>query len=366
VPPTKLVLKSQGNLSGNTLTVDFIDVGQGNAVLVTYPNGATMLVDCGSQETSKTGAPYKHVSKYISSVVGDTGTIHCVVMSHGDDDHTWFIPLIPQAAQPSFVHYGGTIGNYADHVQTYIKGLEQNSKQTGCQVFRYPAKGYSTVEPDADFASETTAGEAHVSVLSANFGKSPNSRSIVLLIRYGDHAVILPGDAEADTEDSIISKVPKKMLTGATVLMPGHHGAFESTSTSWVKALKPGISAISASGTNRGYAHPNCATNELLLTTAAPNAADHTITCSSGKGKSYKNDDTTKAVLVTATNGDVRFISDGKNFRLLASTLTVGLALPQPHPILDALVSNAPWSQPAALAPARVRVQELEVETVGV
>jgi len=340
-------------------------VGQGNAVLVTYPNGATMLVDCGSQETSKNGWAFKRATTYINSVVGATGTIGCVVMSHGDNDHTWFIPSIPQAAQPSFVHYGGSIGHYPDHVQTYIKGLEQTAKQTGCQVFRYPAKGYSTIEPDADFASETTAGEAHVIVLSANFGTSTNSRSIVLLIRYGDHSVILPGDAESETEDAILSKVPKKMLTNATVLMPGHHGAYESTSQAWAKALKPGISAISASGANKGYAHPACETNALLLGTAATGAEKHTITCSDGKGQGYELSDTTKALLVTATNGDVRFVSDGTNFRLLASTLTAGLAVAEPDPLLAGLVSNAPWNRPLVRAPAPRVVQMPEEQPVA-
>ena len=354
--PSKVVLKSAGNVSGNKLTVDFINCWQGNSVLITYPNGAYMLVDCGSQTTSQTSWPYTHVASYIASVVG-TNSIDCVVMSHGDDDHTAFIPHIPQAAAPTYLHYGGSIGDYDTDVQTYIKGRERAK----AMVFRYPAKGYSNTDADADFASETTAGEAWVIVLSANFGKSPNSRSIVLLIRYGDHAVVLPGDASSDTEDHIIAKVPKKMLTNATVLMPGHHGAYESTSDAWVKALKPGISVISASGANMAYAHPACMTNEILKVPAAT-GEDHTITCSDGKGKKYKKSDTTKAVLVTATQGDVRFVSDGKNFRLLASSLKTTLAAPPPAPQLAGLVRNATWNRPLAppTEPEPVEVPGLE------
>lgn len=339
--PSKVVLKSAGNLSGNRLTIDFIDVWQGNAVLVTYPNGARMLVDCGSQTKSLSAWPYRHVSSYIDAVVG-TGSIACVVLSHPDDDHCVFVPHIAQAADPTYLHFGGSVGSYSTALQSYIHGREN---RRGVFVFRYPGKGYSNVESDADFGTETTAGEAHVMVLGANFGKKTNDKSIVLLIRYGQHSVILPGDAEQSTEDVILSKVPKKMLSGATVLMPAHHGAYEATGDEWAKTLKPGISVISASGANIGYAHPACMTNAVLEFYAV-DCEDHTVTCSDGKSKPYKRSDTTKAVLVTATQGDVRFVSDGTNFRLLASSLTSALAAPRLDPALVGMVSNAPWNQP--------------------
>ncbi|MFG2631253.1 MBL fold metallo-hydrolase [Streptomyces sp. NPDC048473] len=121
MPPSKVIRTSGTKLGpGAKLTVGFINTGQGNAVLVTYPNGNFMLVDCGSQTTSTKGWPFTHVQSYITSVT-DGNAISCVVLSHGDDDHTAFVPYISEAARPTYVHYGGAISDYSEDVQVWIK-----------------------------------------------------------------------------------------------------------------------------------------------------------------------------------------------------------------------------------------------------
>lgn len=361
MPPSKVINTSGGRLSGPYLKVDVIDTGQGNAVLVSYPDGDFMLVDCGSQATSTRGWPFTHVRDYIASVTGGDD-ITCVVLSHGDDDHTAFVPFIPEAATPTYLHYGGSITDYSAAVQSYIHAQE-NKK--GRFVYRYRAE-YSNPEADADFGSGTAKGDAWTSVLSANYGDSPNSRSIVLRIRYGDHAVVLPGDAETDTEAFIISKVPKKVLARTTVLVPGHHGAFEATGRPWAKALDPDIDVFSSSGSNMSYAHPDCSTIDLVEEFSVDGAVEHDVICSNGKGKRYKRSETEETVLVTATNGDVRFITDGTNWRVLASSTSAAVPAPEPpHALLDGLVVNAPWNRRAVAAPDSGAVSVRTPVTIG-
>jgi competence protein ComEC len=322
MPPSKRLF-SDGTLSSKAkLTIDVINVGQGNCVLVSFPNGEFMLVDAGSQTTSTSGKPFKHAQSYISSVTGGKNIV-CVVLSHGDDDHTAFIPHIDEAQSPTYVHFGGSIGDYSQAVQAWIHSME-NKK--GRFVFRYPLDGYFNLNPDADFGSDTDDGEAHISVLAANAGFTPNDCSIVLMVRYGNQVVILPGDAEQYAESLIISKVPRKVLVNCSLLVPGHHGAFESTGVEWAKTLQPDVAAISASGDNLGYAHPNKATVDLLIKHVSGDAVDHTVTYSEGKGQGYQTSDIEDALAVTATNGDIRFITDGSIIRVLASSLLSSVA----------------------------------------
>lgn len=357
MPPSKAINTSGGRLSGPYLKVDFIDTGQGNAVLVSYPNGNFMLVDCGSQATSTKGWPFTHVRDYIATVTGGDD-IDCVVLSHGDDDHTAFVPYIPEAATPTYLHFGGSIVDYSAKVQAYIHAQE-NKK--GRFVYRYPTD-YSSAQPDADFATDTYKGEAWTSVLGANYGHSPNSRSIVLRVRFGSHTVVLPGDAETDTEAFIISQIPSKVLDRTTVLMPGHHGAFEATGRAWAKALDPDIDVFSASGANMSYAHPDCATVSLVEEYCLGGSVSHDVICSNGKGQAYTRSATTETVLVTATNGDVRFVSDGTNWRLLASSTSAAIVAPlPPHPLLGGMVANAPWSRRPLPVPVPTEVP-VEVE----
>lgn len=340
MPPSKTVLSSGNLKSGSKLIVDFIDVGQGNAVLVSYPNGSYMLVDCGSQSTSLNGAAYKHAQQYITSVTGGN-SIATVVMSHGDDDHCAFIPHIAEAQDPTYVHYGGSIGDYSAEVQTWIHSMENTR---GRSVFRYPPGGYTDVNPDADYGTATDPGEAHVMVLSANHGVTPNDRSIVLMIRFGTEAVILPGDAEWFTEGLIVANVPKKLLAKCTVLMPGHHGAYTSTSPAWADAVSPLISNISASGANMSYAHPDCTTNTMLIAKATDGATQHGVICSTGKGVRYTTQQITKGLFVTSTNGDIRYTTDGDNYKVQVSSYGEVLAAAPPVPkCCGSIVRNSPF-----------------------
>lgn len=340
MPPTKTVLSSGNLKSGPKLIVDFIDVGQGNAVLVSFPNGSYMLVDCGSQAKSLKGTAYKHAQQYITSVTGGS-SIDTVVMSHGDEDHCEFVPHIAEAQNPTYVHYGGSIGDYSAALQDWIHSMENTR---GRFVFRYPPKGYTNVNPDADYGTDTDPGEAHVMVLSANHGVTPNDRSIVLMIRFGTEAVILPGDAEWFTEGLIVANVPKKLLAKCTVLMAGHHGAYTSTSTAWADAVAPMISSISASGTNMSNAHPDCSTNTLLIAKATGGATQHGVICSTGKGAPYTTQQITRGLFVTATNGDIRYTTDGDNYKVQVSSYGEALAETPPVPkCCGSIVHNSPF-----------------------
>jgi beta-lactamase superfamily II metal-dependent hydrolase len=338
MPPSKTVM-TNGNVTGKKLTVDVIDVGSGNCVLVTFPSGHHMLVDCGSLAKSIKGPVFKHVQGYISSVTGGA-SIDCIVMTHGERDHTAFIPYITEAQKPTYVHWGGRIGEYNDDLQTWITKMENKT-----QVFKYKLSGYINTQADADFGSPTTAGQAHVSVLGANLGATTNDRSIVLMIKYGDQAVILPGDASDAVETLIMGGIPGTVLDKCTVLMAGHHGSFTSTGRDWGELLDPDISPISASGMNMGFAHPDCATIDLLEEFTLASASQHDIICSDGKGKAYKRSSTTEAVFVTAVQGDIRYETNGAQYKVQVSSLTAAVpqVAPVVDPMLDGMVRNAPW-----------------------
>lgn len=339
MPPSKRMLAVGGNVTSPKLVVDFINVGQGNAVLVSYPNGNFMLVDCGSQETSLSGRAYAHAQSYITSVTGGT-SITCVVMSHGDDDHTAFVPYIAEAQNPSDVYHGGKPSDYSADVRQWMSTVTPICRRNGGSVWRFN-DGYVNTEPDADFGSETTPGEAHVSVLCANYGDSTNSRSVVLSIKLGDVGIILPGDADSSTEAFIMSRVASKFLRDCVVLMAGHHGSAESTSDAWAQRLLPEAPVISASGTNMSYAHPACRVTSTLMRHSYNEAAQHAVLCSDGRGKPYESSQTKEALFVTATQGDVRFETNGSAYRVLASSY--GATVPVDVAPFPELVANSPW-----------------------
>ncbi len=89
-----------------------------------------------------------------------------------------------------------------------------------------------------------------------------NDDSLVLRLRYEDHAVLLPGDAERDAEREMLSESGPDELR-AEVLKIGHHGGRNSTTAEFLAAVKPRLAIISV-GEDNPYGHPNAELLERL------------------------------------------------------------------------------------------------------
>jgi beta-lactamase superfamily II metal-dependent hydrolase len=83
-------------------------------------------------------------------------------------------------------------------------------------------------------------------------GNEPNGNSIVARLDYGDFSMLLAGDAEAQTEQRLVSK---DMSIAARILKVGHHGSKYATTEDFIKAVKPEAAIISDGEFNR-YGHP--------------------------------------------------------------------------------------------------------------
>jgi beta-lactamase superfamily II metal-dependent hydrolase len=85
-------------------------------------------------------------------------------------------------------------------------------------------------------------------------GNEPNANSIVLRLDYGDFAMLLMGDAEAQTEQRLLSKQDVDLK--ATVIKLAHHGSKYATSQAFLDRVKPQAAIISTGAWNR-YSHPS-------------------------------------------------------------------------------------------------------------
>ena len=83
-------------------------------------------------------------------------------------------------------------------------------------------------------------------------GNEPNANSVVVRLDYGNFSMLLPGDAESQTEDRMINKDAN---VGAKILKVAHHGSKYATSESFIKTVKPEVAIISDGEWNR-YGHP--------------------------------------------------------------------------------------------------------------
>lgn len=211
------------------LIVDFIDVGQGDSILI-KSNNEYMLVDAGDVYTSD--SLYKYVSTKTSNLKYFIGT-------HPHKDHIGGAPEILKNLEVNNV----IINNVPnDKISSYKEMMEIINE-----------KEIPIIEPIV--GEEYQLGDATFIILAPNSNeyKDLNDFSIVIKVIYKDTSFLLCGDAENLSENEI-------METGfdisANVLKVGHHGSKYSTSRIFLDTVNPSVAVISV-GEDNQYNHPH-------------------------------------------------------------------------------------------------------------
>jgi competence protein ComEC len=245
---------SAGRADGR-LRVDFLDVGQGDAALVTMPDGSTLLVDGGGRPAFR---PPRGADDDSEAFEPDTRGVGDAVVS----EYLWWRGL-------ARVDYVLATHADADHVEG-LNDVVKNFRVAAALVGRAP-------RGDEDFArfAETARsagvpvhlvargdrlrfGAVTVDVLWPPPGASPaapsgNDDSVVLRLRYGRRTFLLTGDVEARAERALVSAYDDLR---SDALKIAHHGSRTSSTAAFVNATRPALAVISV-GRDSPYGHPH-------------------------------------------------------------------------------------------------------------
>jgi competence protein ComEC len=220
------------------LHVTFIDVGQGDAAVVAFPRGATMLVDAGGLP----GGSFDIGDRVVAPVLRRAGIrrLDTIALTHGDADHVGGAPAaiaefhpwdiwegvpVPRSAALQTVHAAGSGAH--SHSRTVQAG-DVTTIDDVSVIVRHP------VPPDWERQDPR------------------NDDSIVIELLWRDVSVVLTGDIGADVERSI---APQFEPASLRVLKVAHHGSLTSSSADFIHALAPRVAVISVGRSNR-FGHP--------------------------------------------------------------------------------------------------------------
>lgn len=237
--------------SEGLLRVTSLDVGQGDATWVELPDGRSLLVDGGGY----VGSPIDPGRSVLlpTARARRSDRVDIVVLSHPHPDH--FGGLLEFTSRVSVGEFWLT-GQGLEHsagprYERLLRGLRQRGvpildAATLCQR--------QLVQPDPYL--EVLAPCPHFSE-----SQSANDNSLVLRNVHGQHAALLPGDAEHWAEHELLQHSPLKLK--ANFLKVGHHGSRTSTSPEFLRAVAPDLAAISCGVRNR-FGHPHASTLRTL------------------------------------------------------------------------------------------------------
>jgi competence protein ComEC len=224
--------------SSHPFTVTFLDVGQGDAIVIQNEN-TVMLIDAGTNKTA-----VNLINELKSMAIS---RFDVIIATHPHEDHIGGMDNV--------------INNF--EVRQVIMPEESANTQTYQDVLKAINNKALTISvPKA--GSSFNLGSAICTVLAPNSQnyEDTNNYSIVLRVVYGSMSFLLTGDAGTDSEKEILGK---GYTLKSDVLKVGHHGSADSTSNPFLEAIAP-RNAVILVGQDNDYGHPHKETLSKLNT----------------------------------------------------------------------------------------------------
>jgi beta-lactamase superfamily II metal-dependent hydrolase len=241
--PAVLAQRVRSELVPGTARIDFLDVGQGDSVLVRSPEGKAMLVDAG---------PSRNVVERLRE--RGVTSIDLVVVSHHHSDHYGGMEAVIREFKPRYF----VATNSSHTTPSYLK-LIRLVRDSGLTALR-PSGAARKIE----------LGSVAITVLPQppTNEKEENDNSIGLRVQYGSSAVLLTGDSEESERRWWRQQCPD-LLRDCAVLKLAHHGSHNGTDAAWLALVRPRV-AVASLGKGNDYGHPHSETLALLSRAQVP------------------------------------------------------------------------------------------------
>lgn len=225
--------------AASSVKVHFLDVGQGDAILVQTPN-ENILIDGGGK--GKGPDIIKYLKKY------KVKSLTAVVSTHPDADHIGGLAYVIKNMKVSKV-YAPNVSHTTQAYKDFL--LAVKNKKLKITVAK---QGVEIPTKAKDITLKFIAPVK-------TYAKSDlNNWSAVLHLKHNKKSFLFMGDAETKAETDMLAK---KLISKVDVLKVGHHGSKDSTSKKLLDKAKPTYSVISV-GKNNSYKHPTSATLDRL------------------------------------------------------------------------------------------------------
>jgi competence protein ComEC len=226
------------------LEMSVIDVGQGDSILVIFPDGERMLVDGGGIPAfgHQTRSQLDTGEDVVAPYLWDRGmrSVDIVALSHAHEDHIGGLPALVADFHPRELWTGATPDSPA------WRKLRDEATRDGVKVV--------PLEAPTHFAFGRTSIEVLAPLPDYVPNDIPkNNDSLVLRIRYGSRSFLLSGDVEKPIERRMLEE---NEIQPTDVLKVAHHGSRTSSTEDFLSAANPAFAIISV-GLDNSYGHPN-------------------------------------------------------------------------------------------------------------
>ena len=245
LPESFLSGKTPWSKADHVLKLTFLDVGQGDAIVIKFPNGLVRTLDSGGSLSFQAEGVRAIGFDVGEAVVGRylwhewANALDSVAISHTHSDHAGGVPALLRNFRVKRFDYAPVGANHV--VIDKLRGLAISRKipennVTAGMMEQIGGVAIQAIHPPGDF------GQA-----------SENESSLVFRLIFGRFSALLTGDLERSGEADLLRRAYD---LDAQLLKVGHHGGRSATSDRFLEMTRPRWAVISA-GRNNTYGHPS-------------------------------------------------------------------------------------------------------------
>lgn len=246
--------------------VQFIDVGQGDSILIRTPEGKHILVDGGGtvrfgkkgEEWKVREDPYEVGRKLLVPLLKQRGVhqLDALIMTHEDQDHAGGLQAVLEDIPVKTFIFNGTLKPNTSTMKLFKTALDHD-------VPLYQANSSLPLQIDDEtrlqfiYPTATLGDPSRITLMNEQ-----NDFSVVFLLHMKHSLFLFTGDMEQRIEESIVDQLvsPRgksvKSQTSIDVLKVAHHGSKTSTSERWLDYWNPRAAVVSV-GEHNTYGHPS-------------------------------------------------------------------------------------------------------------
>ncbi len=254
----------------NFLEVTFLDVGQGDAILIETPKEQNILIDGGEGQ--------QIIKRLGEELAWWDKKIDLMILTHPHSDHVGGLVDVLKRYTVSKVLYTGATHSSPDYI-AWLEAIKE--KNISLKIVNHPQKIQlgENLFLEIIFPKEQNDIDERTNL---------NNSSIVVKLVYGQNSFLLTGDAEMEVEKKLLAN---RDGLKADVLKVGHHGSNTSSMDIFLQAVQPSYAVIEV-GENNSFGHPSPRVIKRL------------------ERRGIK-------IFRTDINGSIKFTSDGVNLKII-------------------------------------------------
>lgn len=282
------------------LQVHFIDVGQGDCILILFPDGKDMLIDCGNKSS---GYSFDETAEYLDTYITDD-TLDYMMLTHGDEDHVEYLDNILEMYQvnnifmPNILAAPNGTGASSVELREQIDAIDDEKiamftdpdvltsnmyAEFFVAAFNEPdCNVMLNIDPSSTENSIVITDEANTYRLTfycptqeyydntgfkAQNGFSEaeykNAVSPIGILEYNGFRIVLTGDSNEINEPLFVDRIGGEL--DCDVLKVGHHGSETSSTEEFLNAIDCEYAVISCKADGNTFYHPRQATLDRFV-----------------------------------------------------------------------------------------------------